>query len=156
MTLTTQEPLIALDEFTTTAIYPNRMRDKSRLAEDVGLLERGDATTTFRTSKGTLFATGYTRVVFGDHGPYVEFRRDQVVCPLRPKFKSPLPPDAYYEWLVPLDSSGIKVYDQKRDVRGLKSAPKGGFAAKRKEGYADYRPGMIYVSPYDLQVGGPG
>ena len=148
----TQEAFLPLDEFTTTAIYPNRLADKKLLESQMGLQERGDETTAFWTNKGTLFATGYERIVYGDHGPYIEFRKDQVVCPLRPKFKSPLPPDAYYEWLLPLDGSAAKVYDQKRDVRGIKSAPKGGFAARRKEGYADYRVGKIYVAPFDLRL----
>lgn len=138
----------------TTAIYPNRREDKAKVERMLALPERPcGQTIVFRTPKGSVLATSYVRVVYGDHGPYVEFRRDQMVCALRPKFGNrPLPADAYYEWLVPIDGSGVKVYDQKRDVRHVKNAPAGGFSGNRAEGYADYVPGMIYVSPWDLHI----
>lgn len=62
---------------------------------------------------------------------------------LHQKFQRPLPPEAYYEWLVPADGSGVKVYAQKRDVKHLKNPP---------AGYADYRPGLFYVGPYELKL----
>lgn len=138
----------------TTAIYPNRMADKLKVEGMLALPEKpcGQAIV-FRTPKGTVLATDYIRVVYGDHGPYVEFRRDQIKCALIPRFGTrPLPPDVYYEWLVPMDGSGVKVYDQKRDVKHIRNAPAGGFAGNRAEGYADYIPGMIYVSPWELRI----
>lgn len=138
----------------TTALYPNRIADKAKVERMLGLPERPDGRCVmFRTPKDTVLAAAYVRVVYGDHGPYVEFQRDQIQCPLRPKFAGrPLPEDAYYEWLVPSDGSGVKVYDQKRDVRHVRNAPAGGFAGNREEGYADYIPGMIYVSPWELLI----
>lgn len=138
--------------FKTTAIYRNRIRDKCRVEQERGLAEHGDATTVFRTLAGTRFAVGYVRVVYGDHGPYVEFLREQIVAELKPKFNRSPPPEAYYEWLEPADGSDVKVYDQRRDVKHLKNPPAGGFAGNRAEGYADYRPGMLYVSPFELLV----
>jgi len=135
-----------------TAIYPNRLRDKSRVEAAKNLAEFGDAITEFHTKTGAIFAVGYVRVVYGDHGPYVEFKREQICAELKRKFIRVVPADAYYEWLEPVDGSGVKVYDQRRDVRHIKNAPKGGFAGNRAEGYADYRPGMIYVSPFELNV----
>lgn len=134
-----------------TACYPNRQRDRLRVEATLGLLEFGNAETAFYTPIGTLFAVGYRRVVYGDHGPYVEFERCQLRCWLRRKFDRNLPPDAYYEWLEPADGSGVKVYDQRRDVSQLPNPPAGGFRGNRPEGYADYRPGFIYVSPWELR-----
>jgi hypothetical protein len=135
----------------TTAIYPNRVADKQKVEMLLSLMEEGNGSTRFFTKKGTLFATGYTRVVYGDHGPYVEFDRVHIKSELVHKFGNRVPPkDAFYIWLVPTDGSGLKVYDQKRDVKHLKNPPKGGFMGNRSEGYADYKVGMIYVSPYDF------
>lgn len=86
------------------------------------------------------------------HGPYVEFERPQIRAKLRRKFDRPAPPEAYYEWLEPVDGSGVKVYDQRRDVKHLANPPAGGYRGNRAEGYADYRPGYIYVSPWELHI----
>lgn len=137
----------------TTATYPNRVRDRLAVEARLGLTEKGNETTQFKTVNGTLFAVGYVRVVFGDHGPYLEFERRHIRVVLKQKFGKPLPADAYYEWLEPVDGSGVKVYDQRRDVKNLPNPPAGGFRGNRVEGYADYRPGFIYVSPWELVVG---
>lgn len=137
---------------TTTAIYPNRMKDKWRVERDHGLFEHGADDIVFLTPAGTCFAVGYVRIVYGDHGPYVEFSKHQVQAKLKRKFNRLPPVDAYYDWLEPVDGSGVKVYDQKRDVKRIKNAPAGGFAGNRAEGYADYKPGMIYVSPDELRI----
>lgn len=134
----------------TTALYPNRQRDKAKLEQAIGLEEFGNEITEFFTPRGTLFAEGYSRIVYGDHGPYLEFRKDQIRCTLRSKCAKPCPPTAFYEWLCPTDGSGIKVYNQMKDVRHLRNPPAGGFRGNRAEGYADYRVGLIYVDPYTL------
>jgi hypothetical protein len=136
----------------TTAIYPNRLEDKEQVETQYNLKEFGDQETLFYTLIGTLFAKGYIRVVYGDHGPYIEFTKEQIIASLTQKFNKPLPKDAYYEWLTISDGSNIKVYDQKRDVKNIPFAPKGGHKEYRKEGYADYKPGFIYVSPYELMI----
>jgi hypothetical protein len=134
----------------TTAIYPNRVADKARIEAALGLEEFGNETTEFRTKLGTLFAMGYVRVVYGDHGPYVEFEPRHIRTRLRRKFNRPLPARCFYEWLEPEDGSHVKVYDQKKEVRNLKNPPPGGFRGDRPEGYADYRIGCIYVAPEEL------
>lgn len=143
------------ESFQTTAIYPNRLRDKRRVEHKHGLPEHGNVHTVFHTPRGTEFARGYVRVVYGDHGPYVEFLPDQVGHALLPKFSRPAPAEAYYEWLLPADGSNMKVYRQLRDVRNLRNPPAGGFRGDRAEGYADYRPGRLYVSPWELQLAPP-
>lgn len=136
----------------TTAIYPNRLEDKNFVENQFKLLEFGNDTTEFYTIKGTYIAKGYVRVVYGDHGPYIEFLPKHIKGIMVKKFNKPLPKDSYYEWLTILDGSQIKIYDQKRDVKNLPYAPQGGHREYRKEGYADYKPGMIYISPYELQI----
>lgn len=85
------------------------------------------------------------------HGPYIEFEPHHVCCTLRRHFEGEPPADAYYEWLEPEDGSGAKVYAQRRTVADLPNPPAGGFKGNRSEGYADYRPGKIYVAPEELK-----
>lgn len=136
----------------TTAIYPNRIAEKELVERIKGLPEDGNSTTIFKTRRGTVFARGYVRVVYGDHGPYVEFDPSHIVIGLNRKFPHAPPARAFYEWLVPADGSTFKVYRQLKEVKHLKNPPAGGFRGNRSEGYADYRIGAMYVSPWDLQI----
>jgi len=95
------------------------------------------------TLSGTLIATGYKHIVIGDYGAFVEFDESQIrkdvliVKPGQeyrindPQFSSRVK----YRWLTVNDRSGIKIYFQQRTVP-----------------YADYKPGMYYVSPYELCI----
>lgn len=134
----------------TTAIYPNRVRDKTRLERYLGLNEFGDFVTEFYSKKMTNVFKGYDRIVYGDHGPYVEFSKEHKVCDFKNKFNSKTPERCYYEWLTLNDGSDIKIYFQLKDVKNLRNPPKDGYPGNRKEGYADYKPGYFYVSPYEL------
>jgi len=67
------------EKFRTTALYENRIKDKKKLESVTDLKEDGLENIYFYTQIGTLIAQGYTRVVYGDHGPYLEFLRSQVV-----------------------------------------------------------------------------
>lgn len=89
----------------------------------------GDERSQFFTHSGALLATCYRRVVVGGRGPYVEFECRH------------LDAEALYEaddrhfYYVELRSNvdNVKVYAQLRSVD-----------------YADYVPGMFYVSPFEL------
>jgi len=140
--------LFEFDPPTTTAIYPNRLEDKKKVEAIYSLQEHGNDATEFYDNKGKLFAIGYERVVYGDHGPYVEFRKGHIISKLQPKWDADCPDDSYYELLVSVNDPFIEVYDQKRDVKKLKNPPKGGFRGNRSEGYADYKPGMFYVGVF--------
>lgn len=85
--------------------------------------------TKFFSRTGVHIATGYTRVVIGDRGPYVEFRTEQL------KQEAMREVDAAHYYYVELRSvpDDIKVYVQVHKVD-----------------YADYEPGMCYISPFDL------
>merc|ERR1719191_312332 len=63
----------------TTAILPNRRRDKARVECLLGLPEFGDKVTEFlKLNGGKRLAVGYNRIVYGDHGPYIEFTASQI------------------------------------------------------------------------------
>lgn len=89
----------------------------------------GDDTTQFFTSSRELLATGYSRVVIGERGPYVEFAASHLnLAALR---ESPAAHRYYVELRSVADN--VKVYAQLLGV-----------------GYADYVPGMFYASPFEL------
>jgi len=105
---------------------------------------KGNDNTLFETSTGLEVATGYTRVVIGGRGPYIEFSPEQIMLvnlhipedkrfKLRPYWRGKV---HYVEWRSN-DEAHVKVYEQKRTVD-----------------YADYRVGMLYASPFDLFVDG--
>lgn len=91
-------------------------------------------------SNGTLFATGFNRVVHGERGDYVEFEGRHIVQKLYSLFKNEPTDDLdiYYFWLYPESEANsnieTKVYWQKKKVK-----------------YADYKIGKYYVSPYLLK-----
>lgn len=79
------------------------------------------------------------RVVVGDHGPYIEFKPENILvkteCVAGKEYKH----DDKYSKTVkyfdenPVGFSNVLLYNQQRTVT-----------------YADYKAGMYYVSPYDL------
>jgi hypothetical protein len=104
----------------------------------------GNDHTRFETSTGLHVAAGYTRVVIGGRGPYVEFLPSHLIwdslhIPDEEKYRLEHPwkdKVFYVEWRTK-DQSNVKVYDQKRTVD-----------------YADYKVGLFYISPFDLFVEG--
>jgi len=99
------------------------------------ILTEGDSLSFF-TPLGTLLATGYNRVVIGDHGAYVEFLLEHlVVDTLRLKHGKPTEKAVKYLWWEPVDGSGVKVYEQRDTVA-----------------YADYKIGMWYIDPHAVII----
>jgi len=157
-----------------TADSPNRLRDKLKIEHDLGLTEIGDSSTKFRErgGAGRLVARGYLRMLYGDHGPYVEFSREQLVweCFVEHVLKGPR--RHYHEHrTVPQRSSGldgadaagspysygfVKLYEQFRGVCDEPNPPPGPYSVccNRRDGYAPYLPGRFYISPDDLAVSG--
>lgn len=81
---------------------------------------------------GTLFATGYERVVHGGRGDYVELMEEQIAVGLVSKFGQELPESItseLYYWLVP-QGRDEKIYWQCNKVD-----------------HADYKIGYYYISP---------
>jgi len=89
----------------------------------------GDSTTKFFTKSRTHVATGYTRIVIGDRGPYVEFAPEMIIE------NAMREADAVHTYYLELRTipDDVKVY----------------FQVYRVE-YADYVPGLCYVSPFEL------
>jgi hypothetical protein len=89
------------------------------------------------TKDSNFIATGFTRIVHGGRGDYVEFSPEQMHhLRLEVPAKEAWRKDsgvAYYEELRTLGDN-VKVYFQKRTVD-----------------YADYIVGMYYISPKDLK-----
>lgn len=85
---------------------------------------------------GTLIAIGYTRVVIGDYGAFIEISPTQIqTCRIRERWPGPPDRPVKYIWMETRDEEGTKVYFQQRGVA-----------------YADYQPGMYYVAPSDVTV----
>lgn len=91
----------------------------------------------FYTVSKIKIAVGYIRVVIGERGPYIEFDDSQII-----KNSLIMPPDqrwriknnnCYYIELRSFDDNYIKIYYQKKVA-----------------GYADYKVGLYYISPFDL------
>ena len=76
---------------------------------------------------GLLISKGYTRVVIGDRGPYVEFLPSQII-----QEHLIIPPQyhVYFKELQSICPEKIFVYAQLKTVK-----------------YADYKKGLIYISP---------
>lgn len=85
---------------------------------------------------GLQFCIGYLRIVISDYGAYVECTPTQIIkANIKDRFnnrESDKRPVEYW-WMIPADGSDCKIYEQVNKVA-----------------YADYIPGMFYVSVYDL------
>ncbi len=143
-----------------TAIYKNRIEDKIKLENKLKLPEGGNDSIHVLLPNNNIFAKGYTRIVYGDHGPYIEFTKNQIVSKMYSKYGNNIDydnlPDInykyYYFWLYPYGYENIKIYLQIKSVAKLPNAPKRQdgkrSAFNRLEGYADYKRGMFYADPY--------
>ncbi|MCX5879859.1 MAG: hypothetical protein NTY44_12200, partial [Deltaproteobacteria bacterium] len=114
-------------------------QDRLRIAVE------GNDHTRFETKSGLHVATGYMRIVIGGRGPHIEFLPGHLIweslhIPDAKKYKREHPwlrvRVDYVEWRTN-EESNVKVYEQKRTVE-----------------YADYKVGLLYISPFDLFVEG--
>lgn len=89
-----------------------------------------------------LISNGYSRIVIGDYGAYVEIPLDKmilndiIVKPGQEYRFDPKYSNIKYHWYCLKNNTDIKIYYQKHTVA-----------------YADYKPEMFYISPYELRVG---
>lgn len=104
--------------------------------ERISISLNGDQKTEFYDKLGSLIAIGYSRIVIGDRGPYVEFNESNIKTTMRipdnEQWRLRKQSFCYYaEFRTIL--TNIKIYYQFRPVD-----------------YADYKPGFYYISPFDL------
>jgi hypothetical protein len=159
----------------------NRLRDQWRVQAQLGLGEVGDDTTVFRervpaqfaqtqmqhphNNFPIVFAVGYERIVYGDHGPYIELSESQIRWKAWPHYFDKRKYNSYFneyytrashcvwesKWRRwdPNPTKGVlMLYAQSKSVSDRPWAPGAGSEphAGRPNGYADYRPGYYYVA----------
>lgn len=132
-------------EYNYKPLTPNLFCDLRKLYEDnlpSWCNVDGDPSRRLLTSRGAVIASGYKRIVIGDYGAFVEITPDQInknLLRCKPgeefRIKDPRYKDMVkYHWYIPADGSRMKIYFQMKPVC-----------------YADYVPGMYYISPYELK-----
>ena len=134
---------------TSTADSSNRLRDKKRIESKWAVCEFGNPSIEFFDAAGELVARGYEGIVYGDHGPYLEFKEEQIYWPTFCRHKLKGPGRTHFEHYN-ADVS-LKLYGQFQTVADQPNPPSGfpnpfSTSNNRPEGYADYRPGRIYLS----------
>lgn len=85
----------------------------------------------FYTKSNLEIANGYNRIVIGLRGPYIEFHHYNIISSSIHKIINPN--HYYFDEYRSNCKSNVKVYYQKFIVN-----------------YADYKPGFLYISPFDL------
>lgn len=100
-------------------------------------IEHGLPHLQFKTHSGLLVAVGYERIVIGGRGPYIEFLPSQIVM------DSLIIPDDQAWRLKPFYHG--RIFYIERRTRCPSSAMV--YEQLRPVAYADYKPGLFYVSP---------
>lgn len=103
----------------------------------------GDSSANLCSLDGTVLCKGYSRIVVGDYGAFVEISPEQIYkealqCKPGQEYRyqdKRFAGNVKYLWLTAKDRSCCKIYLQKKKVS-----------------YADYVPGMYYISPYEVDV----
>lgn len=101
----------------------------------------GDPHVVLCTLDNTILCNGYNRIVIGDYGAFVEISPGQIreeVLRCKPGQEYRYQDERFtrnvkYVWLTAKDRSYCKIYLQKKTVD-----------------YADYVPGMYYISVYEV------
>jgi len=91
---------------------------------------------------GTLICKGYTRIVIGDYGAFIEYTKEQAAdenYKVKEGQEYRINDERYsknvkYHWYTAKDKSDIKIYYQQKRVT-----------------YADYLPKMYYISPHEVK-----
>jgi len=142
--------------FKTLVDTENRRKDKRAIEDEHGLTEQGllDLNIYSKSQPNLQIASGYYRMLYGDHGPYIEFVHKQIMWNAFPNVDR-RGVHAYFDYYYSEDRS-IRLYYQRRDVKN-KPNPPYLFGARRAEnnrpeGYADYVTGRYYADANDVNV----
>lgn len=122
-------------------LFLGDVREKYRKALPDWCSLTGDHKAALYSLDDTLLCAGYERVVIGDYGAFIEISpaqicKDALCCKPGQEFRYEDPrfaKNVKYVWLTAKDLSDCKIYYQKKTVS-----------------YADYVPGMYYISPYEV------
>ena len=122
-------------------LFLGDVREKYRKALPEWCNLNGDSQTSLFTLDDTLISTGYERIVIGDYGAFVEIsptsiRQEAVRCKEGQEYRyssERFSKNVKFLWLTAKDKSDCKIYLQRKRVC-----------------YADYLPGMYYISPYEV------
>jgi len=147
-----EQPKATQEEYKTTADQANRIRDRDKVETLYRLPEFGmpGSDVQFLDESGNLLAAGYERMVYGDHGPYIEFCSYDInwtetgFCSQGREKRT----FRYYDEMYN-ETNTIKLYCQLRDVKDQPNPPPGPGSTRnnRPDGYADYVVGRFYLSP---------
>jgi len=94
------------------------------------------------TKSGEQIANGYTRIVFGDRGPYIEFTREQMI-----NSAMYIPKDMAWK-MKPEHTSKVYYFELRTNVDDVKV-----YFQRKTVDYADYKVNYFYISPFDLYDG---
>eukprot|EP01006_Ploeotia_vitrea_P062790 TRINITY_DN84417_c0_g1_i1.p1 TRINITY_DN84417_c0_g1~~TRINITY_DN84417_c0_g1_i1.p1 ORF type:complete len:210 (-),score=24.36 TRINITY_DN84417_c0_g1_i1:403-1032(-) len=130
---------------------PNRAHHKQLVESEWRLPEFGTSVAVhFQAPNGDVWATGFNRIVYGDHGPYLEFTDEQLNWNVLTKKHKPHPLRYYDEWY---SADGyVLIQHQVRTVADKPNPPPGEHSTfnNRPEGYADYQVGYNYVALLEI------
>lgn len=123
------------------SLFNGDVREKYRNALPEWCNLNGDPSAALKTLGGTLLSVGYERIVIGDYGAFVEISptsicEEALCCKQGQEYRytdERFAEKVKYLWLTAKDQSDCKIYLQKKTVT-----------------YADYVPGMYYISPYEV------
>jgi hypothetical protein len=105
--------------------------------------EEGKHYEVVESGTGVRVGRGFVKLLLGDHGPYVEMKDEHMrMDNLVRGSTAPFWFDSFYT------RGGTKVYRQKQRVRGRNPPQSGDWFANnnRVGGYANYEPGLWYIS----------
>ena len=122
-------------------LFLGDVREKYLAALPEWCVVAGEAEARLYTLDGTLLCKGYERIVIGDYGAFIEISPERISknslrCKPGQEYRisdERFASNVKYLWLTALDESDCKIYFQKKKVK-----------------YADYVPGMFYISPYEV------
>merc|ERR1719281_380026 len=141
--------MIIPETYHTTVDSARRTLDRERVESKLLLPEFGLPKwhVVFQDERGIPIAFGYERIVYGDHGPYIEFLHSHINWNFGVSTR-PRPKDArrYYDEYYNL-SGTIMLYFQVKNVQDQPNPPKGA-RRNRSLGYADYRVNRLYLKPF--------
>lgn len=161
----------------------HRLRDLWRVQRRLNVSEVGDDVTVFRecilpnvapehrppNGKPVILARGYERVVYGDHGPYIELASHHIRWKAWPHYFDKRKYNSYFNeyytkashsiwerkwnsWDPSPSKDILMLYAQSKAVSDRPWAPGGSQYPGRPTGYADYRPGYFYMAADDLLI----